>query len=73
MAIDYQLLRDGRVVIYNIGTALNMTELAGFVKRVNTEVFDVATHEVYTIVDLSRLQNIPDSNGFCGRGKTRQY
>ena len=59
--MEYQLLRQGRVVYYEMEAILDMAAVKALTNRLKVEVFDLATSPVYIIIDLRPIKQIPPS------------
>jgi len=59
MPISYEILREGRVVLFTYPSAFTMAEVTAAIDSFQQEVLENATNKVHTISDVSAVTQIP--------------
>ena len=59
MAVEYEVLKDGRVLWQVYSDPIDMIEVAAHSTKLQREFFDHATQPIHTVSDFSRVTQLP--------------
>jgi hypothetical protein len=59
MAIQYELVREGRVLWQTYTDPVDMTEVATYIEKLHRELYDKATRPIHAISDFSAVTQLP--------------